>query len=648
MKKWLAVALLGMTFALVAPVSPAAAQDDDQDDVFTTAVWSYDVQPASGEINATVTFTLRADKPSQRISGGTRSFFWTGYSLFIDSRAENVVVTQEDTELEITERTVFDKDLDLIEFDFVRNVNFGQTATVTVTYDLIADDAGSTGNTRINPAFVMASIYPDPALDELTIQLRGVNDYDDRPSGFTETDTDEETGETFYVRSFEGLLGQKFDLDLRRLDGLTSTEAGTDAYPVTIEAWPGHTQWQDLVSTQADTTLPLIGELTGLDWPLPGPVVIRESVARPGDRSGGAAGASGVIELGDDAVASDVARAMAHVWFNDNLITEGWIYSGLAQEFAAQAVDPGSPRSPSAAIDDRDAFPLIDFMPGSPPAARDEWGTEASWMVVRAITDEIGVDGLGRVVQALDAGEIPYVGNGEAEILDAAPTWRTFLDLAEERGNSDDVDAILREWVLQDDPDSITELARRDSTRSAYARLEQKAGGWSMPLEIRTAMTEWRFDDADELIADAEAIIDNHNSTVELLAPFSIEPPTDVRDGYEAGDASLAETETLAGATLRSAELVASAHARADADPSFIDRIGLIGKDVDEPLGRLDAAFANGDFAQVETVDDEIGLLLDDASSNGTLYLGGAGFFGLLTFLLGGFALVRIRKKQTA
>ena len=52
------------------------------------------------------------------------------------------------------------------------------------------------------------------------------------------------------------------------------------------------------------------------------------------------------------------------------------------------------------------------------------------------------------------------------------------------------------------DPDAAL-LPERTAARASFDELVVAADGWGAPDPVRAAMTEWRFDDADALMADA-------------------------------------------------------------------------------------------------------------------------------------------------
>ena len=132
-----------------------------------------------------------------------------------------------------------------------------------------------------------------------------------------------------------------------------------------------------------------------------------------------------------------------------NLVDRGWINEGFADEYASLVLDEVSHGGfkPDPAQPDDSGHVRLDgwAFPGRIADTKtdlsEQFGYNASWTVVRALVDEIGVDRMRTVLAAAADKQIPYVGAGSPEQLDGAADWRRFLDLLD-RGIDDGPDPV--------------------------------------------------------------------------------------------------------------------------------------------------------------------------------------------------------------
>ena len=162
----------------------------------------------------------------------------------------------------------------------------------------------------------------------------------------------------------------------------------------------------------------------------------------------------------------------------------------------AMGGDPSEP--PTVARASSHGFPLNDWPPPAPikdeaSDAREQYGYDASWTVMRAILAEAGEDGLLRVFRAADEHTTAYVGDGPPERTALPNDWRRFLDLAEELGGADGATALVVAWAATSDAQAS--LTARDAARKAYRELLEDGDGWAAPAVVRLAMDGWTFDD---------------------------------------------------------------------------------------------------------------------------------------------------------
>ena len=194
-----------------------------------------------------------------------------------------------------------------------------------------------------------------------------------------------------------------------------------------------------------------------------------------------------------------IVHEASHAWFNSSLFTNRWITEGLANEYAARTLaglstavsGPPVVKTTSAA-----AFALNDWGPPAPirtkaADARETWGYDASWTVVREVVAEVGEPGMRRVFAAAAAGTTAYPGAGTPEATRLPNDWRRFVDLAEELGGGTGVAEMIAPWALT--PADRAQLAARRAARSAYHDLGGSDGDWAAPPVVRMALDGWDF-----------------------------------------------------------------------------------------------------------------------------------------------------------
>ena len=99
------------------------------------------------------------------------------------------------------------------------------------------------------------------------------------------------------------------------------------------------------------------------------------------------------------------------------------------------------------------AFPLAHWPPPAPirdaqSDAREQYGYDAAWTVIRDIVEEAGEDGMRSVFRAASDGTTAYPGDGAPETSALPNDWRRFLDLTQELGGATTPRTCSRTWVL--------------------------------------------------------------------------------------------------------------------------------------------------------------------------------------------------------
>ncbi|MCP3991368.1 MAG: hypothetical protein GY724_20000, partial [Actinomycetia bacterium] len=188
------------------------------------------------------------------------------------------------------------------------------------------------------------------------------------------------------------------------------------------------------------------------------------------------------------------------------------------------------------------AIPLVDFTPYIADPDEEFWAYGASWKVMESIVDKVGAQAMIEIIDAAERGEYSYLGDGEPETTRITPGTRRFLDLIENTPGveHDSVTDLFNNWVFgQDDPSAEVDrvaLTERPEARTRYFDLVDRGDGWAAPVGIRAAMTFWRFDEANDLMAEAEDAITRKEELIELTRPVEAELPVKLEQLYEAAD----------------------------------------------------------------------------------------------------------------
>jgi hypothetical protein len=306
------------------------------------------------------------------------------------------------------------------------------------------------------------------------------------------------------------------------------------------------------------------------------------------------------IEISEDLDDLTIIHEVSHSWFNGDLFKDRWLKEGFADAYAERTLDamgsgPWAPHTVNRT--DAAAVALADWTaPGritdTTTDAREAYGYDTSWMVVRSILAEIGTDGMQAVLQAARAGRIAYLGAGEPETTAGPVDWEHFLDLLDEIGGSATADGLFRQWVIGEE-DGRTFDARAVA-RTSYAALVAAGHGWLPPAYVRVPMSHWDFLDAGQRIPVAGAVLTTRDDIAALVAPLGLDVPTDLRGAYETATDSLSNAQAKADAELAAARSLVAADIADHAERGALTAIGLIGESPDAALDAARAAFQAG------------------------------------------------------
>jgi hypothetical protein len=392
-----------------------------------------------------------------------------------------------------------------------------------------------------------------------------------------------------------------------RPSALTDLRIEPDGRGIIVKAWPEDTVWRDRVADVLDKGLPVLEELVGLPWPVSGDLTVSEVHA---PLLHGYAGfydsATDDITMSEELDDQTILHEASHAWFNGDLVRDRWIDEGLAEyyadrarqqlglsdEFAPTAVEPT----------DTGAFPLNAWPdPGriedEKTDAQERFGYGAAYTVILRLVQDIGEDGMRAVLAAADAEENAYVGDTGPEKTGAVPDWRRFLDLVEERGDTETADDLFTKWVVP--PADRTILRERQEARDAYAALDAAGAEWAVPRGVRAYMSLWRFDDATELMDVTEPVLSLRDELAGAASDLELQTPSDVEQPFEAAitDKDLDEVEATMQERLDAATAVLGARAALATEPTPLAALGLVGETPDAGYMAARSALESGDVA---------------------------------------------------
>lgn len=625
--------ILALLMVFVTPVSAVV----DEPDVDSSADYTYVINPEAGVVEVRIELEVIADKPNRTTSNGTFRYYFSGYRLLIPHEAENLRVTN-DRGVELAhEREATEEELsDVLSVEFTGYIYYRQRARLVIEFSLSAGTAGSDNIVRINPAYASFSAWTSPLLEQATVTIELPAGYDDRSRGATTFAVEaDQVGQRLIAadvdpESYYSLVSvvndDALEVDVIDLAGTIALADESARSTIRVRSWPGDDGWRNYVVNGVEETVPTLVELIGQPWPIEEDLTITESFTPYLDGYAGWYNTeTDVIEVGDEQNEHVLAHELAHVWFHPELFAHRWITEGLADLYAAEAIairsgERSSP--PEVSRTDPAAIPLDHFDRVSQPD-EERWAYAASWFLMEEIVEDIGLDGMAAVIESAQKRELSYPGDGEPETVRSAADWHRFLDLVEnlqgvDQGPTTD---LIQEWVLSDEGVGRSNnklIEDRGRARARYFDLAEQGDRWAMPLAVRNAMMFWQFAKADDLLDDAERILDDRDELLDTIAPTGATLPSEIEVLYETDDRAFDEAflaAVEAGNELREASDLASA------GHSVIERIGLIGTDLEGETSDAVAAFNTSHMDRAIKEANQVDRLVGDAAETGQLRL---------------------------
>jgi hypothetical protein len=637
-----------------AALSPAVVLAAD--DIEITTATRYVVEPEEARVRVTVDITAVNRKPNG-VSGGTVTrYFYDGVNLGIQPEARNLRATQEGSaaKLEVAKR----KGFRLVTVLFRENIYFGQTARVRLAFDLPAGKPRSASDVRVGEAFAtfMAWTFGDSG----SVRVDIPSSFEVDVNGAALEAAPGEDGFAVWTATTSKPLDWYAWINATDESALTRDRLTLDGGDeVVIRGWPEDAPWRTRVRTLLRDGVPELVRQVGLPWPVDGALTVTEVHTPLLEGYAGFYDAStDAITISEELDELTIVHEASHAWFNKGLFTERWITEGLADEYAARVLrelDLGYPGPDTVRRKAATSFPLAAWPPPAPiksdeSDAREQYGYDASWTVMRSVVKLVSSDGMRDVFEAAAAGTTAYRGDTAPERSTLPNDWRRFLDLADELGTRDGVEAVLTRWVLDDD--AARQLPSRAEARLAYAALADAGGTWAPPVAVRMAMDRWAFEDAEAAIETATAILGTRDDIGEMATAEGLATDGGLEAAYEsAGSRSeLAALDERAGESLEVLGEVAAAADVVETPRDWLIDLGLDGADPAAALETARDAWEAGDVEAARTIAAGAVATLAAApeAGRGKAIAYGAGGTAAVVVLAALIALVVVRRRASA
>lgn len=505
----------------------------------------------------------------------------------------------------------------------------GDRTHTVLTYDIPGGTPRAANTVRSNPAFIGFDAIGMGQPTNVAIVVR-------IPEGFTVEPLAEPWQKTMDGTTTVYTLPAPSDPKAvstyvaARNDGALASQDVTTATGLQfqLQSWPSDAEWTAFITSQLDTGVPALVDLIGQPWPITEPVTIREAFTMyVYGYAGWFSAKDRTIEVGERLDQAVVLHELSHAWFNDGWFHERWLSEGFAQAYAALAVQQlgGTPAAAAAPpITDPGYIALNDWAdPDSltnGSSAREAYGYAASYAVISALAGEIGPDAMRDVLAAVAAGSTAYPGDGDPESWDTTTDWRHLLDLLENVGGSQTARDLFTTFVVSST--DLPLLTDRATARAAYQDLAERGDDWAPPTVIRREMDAWNFATAATDIADANAVLDQRDALAATLQSLDLTMPQSLQTAYESSEGPIASISAELDDAQVTAQLIDEATRRLDDPRTPMQKLGLLGTDLDKTLAEARDAFTAGDMSTARSKAQEATDGLDHATRDGLIRVG--------------------------
>lgn len=642
---WTAPAAPAEALPAVVAKSIAAVAPGQEDGLETKTSVAYTVDPAAAVIRVRVEATVTNQIPNRTSGGVIEQAYFSEIGVPVLAEAANFQAsTSGGAVVAVTPKDIGNQFVRSALVDLQPSLFYGQTQTVTLTYDLPNQKPRAPGVSRANEAFVTFPVFVFGDAGQASVEVRLPERYDVEVVGSALEEATKDGQTVLTAANIDDPDG--FSAFVVGTDDAKLVDKAVDAdgAEVNVRAWPDDAAWADFAAKQVADAKPVLEELIGQPWPRDDALEIVETASPYAyGYAGWYSEADHKISVGDELDPRVMVHELSHVWFNSRLFADRWAAEGFAEEYSTTALDELGQRQGGPAAPDRRADGAVALNDWSDPSLLDEnsdaterYGYATSWYVVDQLAQEVGVEKLREVIAAIADQQISYTGDPEPESYEPGANWQRLLDLLENRAGSEMAGELWDGFVVNDEQRAL--LAQRAEALAAYDGLVERGGEWTPPQEVRQLMTQWKFDAVADAVDDADAILEVRDDIDAALKGLDV-APQGLEDGYESARAT---DDLLSGAedTLDAAQGYRDADEHFDEGAGPLGVIGLLGSGTDDRLDTARRELESGDASASLRASAAVERRLDNAVRDGALRVAAVVF--LLALVL--FTLFRARR----
>jgi hypothetical protein len=581
---------------------PAAANPDLRIEADVT----YELQPEDERVRVSVDVRLTNLRPDR----GLTYYYFDQIGFPVPSEATNVQAQRVGGATLSTSMERLDDPLwSGLNVRLSPVLRYGSPQRIQLRYDLPSLPPRSDGWTRASPAYTLFPVYPvgDPQHASITVIVPDV--FDDVHVGGSEMKLSRADGEMRYAATTIDSEDWWAVVSARNDSLLEEREFRAGDHRVRLRFWPGDDEWADFVEDIVIEGIPVLEELIGLPWPNSDDEleIIESSAPHAYGYGGWYDHAENQIEVGDELDALLVMHELSHAWFNGETIADLWLREGLAELYAYQSVvamDGYEPDRKPERSSAKETVPLAAWTQRVfDHNELDHYGYAMSWWVFNELYDDVGQEGMSEVLAAVFDRQIPYAAGGEREDTVGDIDWMRMLDLLDEIGGSEHAVDLYEELVVA--ADDLVLLEERIEARDAYSTLVASAGGWDAPLELRRAMTIWRFDRVEELVASSEQVLTHRDEILAGLAPLGVADLPALESAYQS-ETRIVDSLGIAEEYLDVVGVIVEAQERPDGPLGLFAQLGMLAAGSEGELVTAAEHLSEGEIAEAALISDQV------------------------------------------
>jgi hypothetical protein len=525
--------------AFASPTAEAKAQSDGLR-ISSTTTYTVDRERQTVWVNTDI--ELVNTRPIEtNPDGSTTGWVYSSFSVPIapDANGLSVLVGGANVDRTLTTQGSYK----YVEIELPFGIKNGETRNVSLSYS-IPDGGPRAGrtNAQVSDSFLSLGVWTFGTPGRANVRVIVPNVYDVELVGSISQFKRSQSDGNIILEAY-GIASPR-DFNGRVLgEGNVTPDVKTltlDSGRATIVSEPGDVEWTEFVEDTLVNYLPALEEFIGVPFPQ-SHITIEESTdplvdgwggTFSGDRFG-----AGTIQIDEDIDRETLLHELSHGWFNHQTIEDRWIREGLAEEYASRVLQATVDQrtAPDAVnLNDPIRLPLVDWLPTPIALTREvqevqRFHYNASWFVMREISNEIGMESFRDVVSAFLNGESAYPG---AE-TDRAGTWLLFFDLLDRRSPMADPDGLFNQYVIPLQDGFATRRATLDRYDAFFATTDIEP-----PAGLQRRLANWEFDHANAMLDELAPLVADFGRLLDLESELGLKASDATAELGEATDAA--------------------------------------------------------------------------------------------------------------